>query len=191
MKVEFFTTPSDFRNWLDKHHDRESELWVGYYKKATGIPSITWPESVDEALCFGWIDGVRKSMDEKRYSIRFTPRRPKSSWSTVNIGRVNELSKLGKMHPSGLRVFRNRVERKPAYSYESEKPALAKEFEDILKQEKTAWQTFTGLAPSYKRMSVSWVMSAKKEETRQRRFAVLLDSCRKGLRIPQLSIGKQ
>ena len=191
MNLEFFPTQTKFRNWLKRNHDTRDELWVGYYKKATGIPSITWQQSVDEALCFGWIDGVRKSIDEQRYRIRFTPRRPRSNWSDVNIKRVGELMELGKMQPAGLQAFEKRIQRKSTYSYESKTPVLAKEFEDILKKEKKAWQTFMALAPSYKRMSINFVMSAKKEETRQRRFAVLLDSCRRGLRLPQLNIGKK
>lgn len=124
MSAEFFATPSEFRAWLEQNHEKAAELLVGFYKKDSGRPSITWPESVDEALCFGWIDGVHRRIDDASYSIRFTPRKPGSTWSAVNIARVEELSRLGLMHPAGLRAFEQRKEDKSAvYSYEREGPA--------------------------------------------------------------------
>src|SRR5919205_1152453 len=119
MTPHFFKTPAAFRKWLAANHDKSKELWVGYYKKGSGKPSITWPESVDEALCFGWIDGIRKSIDDESYTIRFTPRRPRSIWSAVNVKRARELMETGRMHPAGLKAFEERVsERSGIYSYE-------------------------------------------------------------------------
>jgi len=191
MKVKFFADQSEFRKWLHTYHDRVDELWVGYYKKATGKPSITWPESVDEALCCGWIDGVRKSIDEETYRIRFTPRRTGSNWSDVNIRRVKELIKLGKMEPAGMRAFQNRKQSAASPARRPESIELSKQYEDELKSNKKAWEYFNTLAPSFKRMSVAWVMSAKKEETRLRRLGVLIESSEKGRKVPPLIIGKQ
>lgn len=191
MEAKFFASQSEFRDWLSKNHDKVDELWVGYYKKATGIASITWPESVDEALCHGWIDGLRKSIDKKRYRIRFTPRRPHSNWSDVNVKRVAELKKLGKMKPAGLRAFENRKQRTTPYSYERDDVALSKEFEEELRSNDKAWAYFHALAPSYKKMSIHWVMSAKREETRRRRLGILIDSSAKGEKIPPLNVGKK
>lgn len=140
MKPIFFSTQSDFRKWLSKNHDSLDELWVGYYKKDSGIPSITWQQSVDEALCFGWIDGIRKSVDAQSYMIRFTPRRPKSIWSTININRVKELKKLGLMMPSGLAAFEKKEEdRSEIYSFERKAVKLDKTHETIFKRNKKAW----------------------------------------------------
>jgi len=167
MKIVFFKTPADFREWLVKNHGTVQELWVGFYKKDSGKPSITWPESVDEALCFGWIDGVRKSVDETSYKIRFTPRKPVSVWSTVNIKRAQELIAEERMQPSGLRAFENRredLERR--YSYEQQGSKLAEEYERKLRSNAKAWSFFQTQAPWYQRTASWWVMSAKKEETR-------------------------
>ncbi len=187
----FFATPAKFRAWLHANHEKTDELWVGYYKKGTGIPSITWPESVDEALCYGWIDGLRKSIDDQAYCIRFTPRRPTSNWSQVNLARVKELTKLGRMMPAGLRAHRNRKPPKRPYSYEREAMTLTKEFEASIKKNAKAWKHFNSLAPSYRKLSVYWVMSAKKAETQRRRLGVLIASSAKGERIPPLLIGKK
>lgn len=191
MDVKFFKNQSEFRKWLSENHDKADELWVGYYKKATGIASITWPESVDEALCQGWIDGLRKSIDEKSYCIRFTPRRTKSNWSDVNIKRVKELKKLGKMESAGLRAFENKKESSASYSYKHDKVELSKEFEGELKSNEKAWEYFNALAPSLRKTSIYWVMSAKKEETRLRRLGVLIDSSEKRQKIPPLIISKK
>lgn len=188
MEARYFKTPSEFRKWLSENHDDVDELWVGYYKKATGRQSITWPESVQEALCYGWIDGLRKSIDEKRYRIRFTPRRPKSNWSEVNISFVNELTKLGKMKPAGLRAFERR---KDDSSSGNNAFKLGEKFEDELRSNKIAWKHFNALAPSVRKSSVYWVMSAKKEQTRLRRFAILIDSSMKGQKIPPLIPSKK
>jgi len=191
MKVKFFTNQSEFRKWLSKNHDKAEELWVGYYKKVTNIPSITWPESVDEALCYGWIDGLRKSIDEKSYCIRFTPRRAGSTWSDVNIRRVKELTELGKMEPAGKSAFECRKMDSASNSVKRENIQLSRQFEDRLKSNQKAWEYFNGLAPSFRKMSVGWVMSAKKEETRLRRLAVLIESSEKGRVVPPLIVSRK
>lgn len=177
MQVKFFKTPADWRKWLERNHDKVDELWVGFYKKDSGKPSLTWPESVDGALCFGWIDGVRKRIDEISYKIRFTPRRPKSIWSAINLKRVEELTKLGLMHESGLKVFQARDPKKSGqYSFEQEKPQqLDETYEKKLRANKRAWKFFQAQPPWYQRTSSFWVMSAKQEETRLRRLAILID----------------
>ena len=152
MTIEptFFTTPDDFRAWLEEYHDQSQELWVGYYKKATGKPSITWPESVDEALCFGWIDGLRKRVDEEIYIIRFTPRRETSKWSAVNISRVEELTEQGRMHPAGLKAFENRTaEKSGTYAYEQqrENAQLDEAQEQQFRANPQAWAFFQAQAP--------------------------------------------
>jgi len=186
MKPVFFATPAEFRAWLEKHHDTVPELLVGFYKRGTGRPSITWPESVDEALCFGWIDGVRRTIDDESYSIRFTPRRPRSNWSAVNLKRVAELTTLDRMHPAGLRAFEARdPKRDQTYSFEQPKDAqkLSPELEAKLKANKKAWAFFDAQPPYYKRTISWWVMSAKKEETRLKRLATLIDDSAQGRRV--------
>ena len=191
MKPKFFAKPTNFRKWLDKNHEKVKEQWVGYYKKGTGKPSITWPESVDEALCYGWIDGLRKSIDDERYMIRFTPRKPKSHWSDVNIKRVTALKKLGLMQPAGLETFKKREGKKSRLaSYEQKKEIkLSKEFENTIKANKKAWEYFKSTAPSYKRQCIWWVMSAKREETKLKRLNTLIESCEQGEKIPPLRWG--
>src|SRR5713226_7288990 len=164
----FFPTPSDFRAWFEAHHDKFHELFVGFHKKSSGKASITWPESVDAALCFGWIDGIRKSIDETSYTIRFTPRRPTSTWSAVNIKRVQQLKEMGLMHPSGLKASAARSAKKSAiYSYEQRKTArFAREQDKQFRANKAAWEFFRSQAPSYQRVATYWVISAKREETK-------------------------
>ena len=180
----FFATPADFRAWLEKHHETERELLVGFYKKGSGRPSITWPESVDEALCFGWIDGVRKSRDEDSYTIRFTPRKPGSNWSAVNVGRVEELTRLGRMRPAGLAAFEKRSEAKTGiYAYEQkEGAALEKAEEKQLRADKAAWEFFQSQPAWYRRTAIWRVVSAKKEETRRKRLAKLIEESAAGRR---------
>jgi uncharacterized protein YdeI (YjbR/CyaY-like superfamily) len=182
----FFPTPADFRAWLEAHHQQEDALWVGYYKKATGLPSVTWPESVDQALCFGWIDGLRKKVDEKSYKIRFTPRRAGSHWSAVNLERMAVLQAEGLVAPAGLAAFEKRKEAlSQTYSYEQKMDALAPEYEAQLKAHPQAWDFFYNqLAPSYRKTSIHWVMSAKREATRQKRIEILIESSQEGLKIP-------
>jgi uncharacterized protein YdeI (YjbR/CyaY-like superfamily) len=189
VKPTFFATPAKFRAWLEKHHDTAPELVVGFYKKGSDKPSITWPEAVDEALCFGWIDGVRRSLDDERYTNRFTPRKPRSNWSARNIKRVEELIELGLMHPAGFEAFEARTDaRSGVYSYEQRHSIeLDEGYERRFRRNKKAWEYFTSAAPSYRTTAVFWVMSAKKEETRERRFARLIDDSAHGRTVPPLT----
>jgi uncharacterized protein YdeI (YjbR/CyaY-like superfamily) len=178
MKPIFFNSPLAFRKWLELNHEKESELLVGFYKIGTGKPSLTWSQSVDVALCFGWIDGIRKSIDSDSYQIRFTPRKPGSIWSAVNIKKVEELTEQGLMQPSGLAKFALRTENKSKiYSYEKEAATMHPDFEKLLKANKIAWKYFKALAPSYQKLSVHWVMDAKQEATRNKRLMELIADC--------------
>ena len=172
----FFKTPADFRKWLEKNHDKADELLVGFYKKGSGKPSIDWPQSVDEALCFGWIDGVRRSIDEESYSIRFTPRKKGSNWSAVNVRKMEQLLKDGKVAPAGLAAYEARDEKKTAiYSYENRNEAqLDAASERTFEANKAAWEFFQSRPPWYRRTATYWVISAKQEETRQRRLEQLI-----------------
>jgi uncharacterized protein YdeI (YjbR/CyaY-like superfamily) len=182
--IKFFSNPSEFHQWLDRHHDKESELWVGFYKKESGRPSITYPEALDEALCYGWIDGVRKSVDEVSYKIRFTPRKAKSTWSLVNTKRVAELKRLGRMKTSGLKAFETRdPKRSGIYSFENAARRLDAVYEKKFQANKRAWAFFQAQPPGYQRTAIWWVMSAKKEETRWRRLASLIRDSQKGVRL--------
>ena len=176
MKPRFFVAPARFRAWLERYHAIEAELLVGFFKKGTGRPSITWPESVDEALCFGWIDGVRRSIDLEAYCIRFTPRRRTSIWSAINVARVAELQKQGRMTPAGLRAFGARTpERTGVYSFERNKAAkLSREDAAKLRSNARALAFFEAQPPWYRRTAIHWVISAKREETRQRRLDKLI-----------------
>ena len=192
MQPLFFTTQEEFRRWMEANYDKLDEQWVGYFKKHTGKPSMTWDESVDVALCFGWIDGLRKSIDSECYMIRFTPRRPRSIWSAKNIKRVGELKELGLMHEEGLKAFRKKDEKRAnSYSFEWDKVELSKEYKEVIKANKKAWEFFKRLPPSVKKPSVWWVMSARQEKTRQRRLNVLIESSEKHERIPLLRYGKK
>ncbi len=174
---KFFPTLEDWRAWLEQNHASEQELWVGFYKRDSGRLSITWPESVDGALCFGWIDGVRKSIDAKSYKIRFTPRKPRSIWSAINMKRATELKGMGLMHAAGLAAFGKRDSNRSAiYAYEQRKTAkLPAEYEKQFRASKTAWRFFTSQPPWYQRTATYWVVSAKKEETRMKRLATLIE----------------
>ena len=192
MKPRFFKTPADFRAWLAKNHASADELLVGFYKKSSGRPSITWPESVDEALCAGWIDGVRRSIDDDSYSIRFTPRRKGSIWSLINTKRVGVLKADGRMLEAGLNAFAARDEKKTGvYSFERETatfpPAYVKRFRSNAK----AWEFFDSQGAYYKRLAAYWVTSAKQEETRQRRFAQLLDLSARGEKPAEFQVHKR
>jgi uncharacterized protein YdeI (YjbR/CyaY-like superfamily) len=177
MKPIFFAEPLAFRAWLEAHHSIQQELWVGFHKRASGKASITWPESVDVALCFGWIDGVRKSLGETSYVIRFTPRKPTSTWSAINIRRMAELTKLGLVHPAGLKAFEKRSdERSAIYAYEQRKTAkLDPAYETQFRAHQKAWQFFQAQPPWYRRTATYWVISAKKDETRLKRLGILID----------------
>lgn len=189
MNPKFFKTQKDLRKWFEKNYKKTEEQWIGYYKKSTGKESITWPESVDEAICFGWIDGLRKSIDDESYMIRFTPRKPESNWSAVNIKKVEELTKLGLMKAEGIEAYKKRKDHKSKiYTYEQKEVKLDKKYEEIIKANKKAWEYFsTKLAPSYKKVSISWVMSAKREETKLNRLNILIASSAKGEKIPELT----
>jgi uncharacterized protein YdeI (YjbR/CyaY-like superfamily) len=182
MKPKFFATPAEFRSWLEKHHADTKELLVGYHKKGSGRPTITYLESVEEALCFGWIDGVQRSIDDVSYCIRFTPRRERSSWSAVNIQRVEQLKAAGRMHPSGLAAFdRRSKDRSGTYSYEQrDKARLEPAHERRFRANRKAWDFFTAQPAGYRTMAVWWVVSAKKEETRLRRLATLIEDSAHG-----------
>jgi uncharacterized protein YdeI (YjbR/CyaY-like superfamily) len=188
MQSLFFPTPADFRAWLHEHHENERELWVGFHKKGTGKPSITWPEAVDQALCYGWIDGVRKSIDGDSYMIRFTPRKPRSTWSVVNIKRVAELTEMGLMQPAGLRIFRERTEEKSGiYAYEQRAAAeLPAEHEERFRAKIDAWNYFQAQPAGYRKTAIWWVVSAKREETRLKRLATLIEDSEHGRAIAQL-----
>jgi uncharacterized protein YdeI (YjbR/CyaY-like superfamily) len=182
--VVFFPTPADMRKWFAAHHATAGELWVGFHKKASGEPSVTWPESVDEALCVGWIDGIRKSIDAGRYKIRFTPRRRGSVWSAVNIARVAVLEKEKRMRPAGRAAFAERREnRSGIYSYEQRPVELPEPYEAVLEKNKTAHAFFRAQPPSYRKMASWFVLSAKKEETRTARLARLVEMCAAGKRL--------
>jgi len=176
MKIRYFKSPLDFRKWLEKNHATAPELWVGFYKKDSGKPSLTWPESVDQALCFGWIDGLRRSVDERSYTIRFTPRRPRSIWSAINLKRVQQLKRAGQMHSAGLQVFAARDRKKAgAYSFEQRKnPKLDQQYLRRLRANQKAWAFFQAQPPWYQRTASWWVISAKREETRLKRLAELI-----------------
>src|SRR5262245_31591265 len=178
-KPRYFATPAEWRAWLEKHHATAEELLVGFHKVGSGKPSITWPESVDEALCFGWIDGVRRSLGADAYTIRFTPRRKGSIWSEVNIARVAELEALGKMRPAGRDAFAARIEARSAiYAYEQRQTAeLPPEYAKRLTANPKARAFFDAQPPWYRRVVSWWVISAKREETRDKRFATLLSDC--------------
>lgn len=185
MKPLYFSGPAEFRRWLDDHHATTDELVVGFHKRATGKPSLTWPESVDEALSYGWIDGIRRRVDADRYTIRFTPRRAGSIWSAVNIRRVGELSKLGRMQPAGLAAFKKRTgNRSRVYSFEQRgNLKLPAGYVRQFKQNADAWRFFSSQPPWYQRTSTWFVISAKKEETRLRRLALLIRDSAAGRRI--------
>ncbi len=184
MKPTFFKTPADFRSWLEQHHARADELLVGFYKKESGKPSITWPESVDEALCFGWIDGIRRRIDDIRYSIRFTPRRRGSIWSNVNTKRLAELTKEKRMRPAGVKAFEARDPKKTdIYSFERETAILPAEFAKVFRANAKAWKFWEAQPPGYRRLAAYFVTSAKQEETRRRRLDLLIRDSARGLRL--------
>jgi uncharacterized protein YdeI (YjbR/CyaY-like superfamily) len=175
MIATFFATPADLRQWFENNHDREKELLVGFYKVGSGKPSITWPDSVDQALCFGWIDGVRKTLDQESYCIRFTPRRPKSIWSAVNIKKVAALQQQGLMHAAGLASFEKRSkDRSAIYAYEKAPVQLAADYDRLFRANAPAWDFFQKQAPGYRQVTLNWVMTAKQEKTRLSRLQTLI-----------------
>jgi len=173
----FFSTQTQFREWLVHNHNKETELFVGYYKIKSGYPSMTWSQSVDQALCFGWIDGVRKSIDEHSYQIRFTLRRKESVWSPVNIEKIEKLTEKGLMQQAGIEVFKNRTESKPYdYAFRQKELKLPSDFENQFKKNLKAWDYFESLAPSYKKLSIHWVISAIQDKTKIKRLEELIAS---------------
>jgi uncharacterized protein YdeI (YjbR/CyaY-like superfamily) len=187
-RSRYFKSPSEFRAWLEKNHSRAKELWVGFYKVASARSGIGYKDAVDQALCFGWIDGLTKRVDDTRWTIRFSPRRRGSLWSTVNAKRAKELTKLGLMTPAGLEAFQARDQQKSLqYSYEARNRPLHAKYKRKLRENKKAWEFYEAQPPSYRKMANLWIMSAKKEETRLRRLAALIDHSAKGERIPPLT----
>jgi uncharacterized protein YdeI (YjbR/CyaY-like superfamily) len=184
----FFATPADFRRWLTKHHRSATELRVGFYKRGTGRPSMTWPESVDEALCFGWIDGVRNAIDAVSYMIRFTPRKATSTWSLVNVKRVAELVRQGRMQAAGQRAYDARnPEKSGIYSFEQRVAArLTPEAEQRFRANQAAWIFFEAQPPGYRKTATFWVVSARQEATRDRRLEILINDSAAGRRIAPL-----
>jgi len=171
MKCRFFRSPDELRAWFDRHHASATELWVGFHKRATGKPSVTWSESVDEALCVGWIDGIRKRIDAESYTIRFTPRKPTSVWSRINMNKVAALKKAGRMRPAGLKAHAARRPNKVGiYSYEHRTPDLAEPYRSVFQKNAKAWAFFDAQPPSYKKVIGWYIHSAKKEETRLARL---------------------
>ena len=184
----FFRSPAELRGWFEENHESAAELLVGYYRKSAAEPTITWSESVDEALCFGWIDGVRRGLDERSYSIRFTPRRRGSVWSAVNIRKIAELTRAGLMKPAGQKVYADRDPVKQAgYSYEKTVIDLAPELERLFRDNAAAWDFHSAQPPGYRRLASLWVMSAKRHETRQRRAAQLIECSAGGRRLASLT----
>jgi uncharacterized protein YdeI (YjbR/CyaY-like superfamily) len=184
----FFESPAGFRAWLERHHADRTELIVGFHRRASGKPSLTWSEAVDEALCFGWIDGVRRTVDATRYAIRFTPRTARSTWSAVNVAKVERMIADGRMTPTGLAAFERRDPARTAiYSHEQREaatfePAMERRF----RADRDAWAWFQGQAPSYRRQATWWVISAKKPETRERRLDQLIEDSAAGRRVGPL-----
>lgn len=186
MKARLFSEAAKFRQWLERNHDGAEELWVGIYNQRASETSITYRGAVDEALCFGWIDGIRKSVNEKTYVVRFTPRKPRSYWSTVNMRRFEELKKLGKLEPPGLTAFENRSQESGKYSFENRTQKLDAAMEKQFKSNRKAWEFFSVQAPWYRRTSIFWVVSAKREETRLKRLGTLIKDSENGQRLAQL-----
>jgi len=188
VKADYFESGEDFRGWLERHHDKEAELWVGFYKVSSGKSGLTYKQSVDQALCFGWIDGLRQSIDAERYRIRFTPRKPKSIWSKVNLKRFDELREQQTVASPGQKAFESRD---PAmankYSFENEEQEFDGAMEARFRANHSAWKFFTGEAKSYQKVAKWWVVSAKREETRTRRLEALIEVSEAGKRLDHLS----
>ena len=191
MKPTYFDTPAKFRAWLEKHHTSAPELLVGFCKKHTGKPSIDWPQARDQALCFGWIDGVRKSLGPDSYTIRFTPRRPGSVWSKVNLERFAALKAEGAMTPAGEAAFAAGNENRSNYAYEAEVREFAPEQLERFKANATAWADWQKRPPSYRKVALHWVTSAKKPETRARRLATLIEDSAHGRKIAGVDIARR
>ena len=187
-KVHFFKSVKELHRWFEKNHDKSREVWIGFYNVKSGKKGATYKEAVDEALCFGWIDGIRKNIDTESYANRFTPRRKKSVWSDINTERIKELKEEGRIHPAGLAAFKARDEKRAGiYSFEQDHHKLAPVFERKFSANKQAWKNFTSMAPWYQRTAIHWVMSAKQEATRLKRLNTLIEDSAKGSSIAPLT----
>lgn len=185
--LRFFRSGAEFRKWLEKNHDKAPEIWLGFYRKDSGKGGLTYHQALDEALCFGWIDGIRKKLDDESFTNRFTPRKPKSIWSNVNVGHVERLTREGKMRPPGIAAFNAKdAARTGIYSFERESARLAPEMEQRFRKNRAAWKYFQAAPPYYRKLVTWWVVSAKRDETREKRLAVLIDCCSRETRLPQL-----
>ena len=187
----FFPAAADFRRWLESNHATAPELLVGFWKKGTAKPSIDWPQARDQALCFGWIDGVRRSLGEDAYTIRFTPRRKKSIWSKVNLERFEALKAAGLMTPAGERALEESTGPSGVYAYEKPLAELSAEETKIFRKNKAAWADWEKRPPGYRKVVLHWVTSAKRPETRARRLAILIESSAAGEKIPGYDIGRK
>ncbi len=186
--ITHFETPEDFRAWMEAHHAERDELWVGFWKKATGRPSISWEESVDVALCYGWIDGIRKSIDENAYTIRFTPRRQGSVWSNRNMERYAAMLAEKLVTPPGAAAYTRRKEEKTGvYSFEQDvPPTLSAGFEARFRENEAAWADWEQRPPGYRKRATHWVLSAKRDATRERRFQAVVEACAAGRKVKPL-----
>ena len=185
----FFATPAEFRRWLEENHRSETELLVGFHRTATGLPSMSWAKAVDEALCFGWIDGVRRGLDAASYTIRFTPRKRGSRWSAVNVRNIERLTKLGLMRPAGLGAFELHDPADPGYTYGARPDDFDGELAARFRADPEAYAYFLKQAPSHRKQAIAWVTQAKREETRLKRLATLMEVSAAGRRLDQLSPG--
>jgi uncharacterized protein YdeI (YjbR/CyaY-like superfamily) len=182
--LQYFRSPAELRKWFRANHSTATELWVGFYRKNSGKPSVTWAQAVDEALCVGWIDGIRKRVDDESYTNRFTPRRKGSVWSAINIARVKALTAEKRMRPQGLKAFAARLENKSGiYSYEQKRDRLEEPYASLLKKNKAASVFFEAQPPYYRKQVGWWIVSAKKEETRMERLKKLMAACKQGKRL--------
>jgi uncharacterized protein YdeI (YjbR/CyaY-like superfamily) len=189
MAAEFFDTPAELRAWFEQHHETAPELFVGYWKKGSGRTGVTHPQAIEQALCFGWIDSVGRTIDDRRYQVRFTPRRKGSVWSAINVAKIAELTEAGLMHPAGRRAFEQRKpDRVAVYSYEQPADAVLDDSQTARFQaDDAAWQWFSAQSPSYRRAAVHWVVSAKRADTRERRLAQLIADSAAGRKVPPLT----
>lgn len=184
---QFFPTRHAFRQWLEHHHQTERELVVGFHRRDSGRPSLTWPESVEEALCFGWIDGVRHKLDDDRYTIRFTPRKPTSIWSRKNLATMERLLAERRVAPLGRRTYESRDKNKTnRYSFERDSTSFTPQQELAFRKNAKAWKFWEAQVPSYRKPATWWVVSAKQEATREKRLRTLINCSTKGLKIPPL-----
>jgi uncharacterized protein YdeI (YjbR/CyaY-like superfamily) len=190
--IRFFATPAEMRDWFDANHETADELWLGQYKKASGRPSVSWSDAVDEALCVGWIDGQLQRIDENSHAQRFTPRRKGSNWSAINVAKVGVLTGQGRMRPAGIRAFEARTDARTAvYSYERPIQELTEDEEARLRADRVAWDDWQARAPSYRRAVTHWITSAKQAATRERRLSALIDDSRAGRTVKLLAWGRE